>query len=144
MDNQKDESLAQGHPKFDEAVKKVTEEIMAMSDEEFNAELEKHEDGDIAQFLLETGAIKLIMEELKERDKMDNPAIEVIKSRIEKLNYERAQNDDFINNYQDSVDRRKLNNTEIYKEIKSLITALEILQAADATGLSDDAKRDPA
>lgn len=68
-DKEIDESLAQGHPKFDEAVRKVCEELCAMPEEEFYAELEKHKDGDIAQILRETGAITYIMEDFKNKQK---------------------------------------------------------------------------
>lgn len=39
--------------KFHKAVKEVADTLMAMSDEEFAAELEKHKDGDITRILQE-------------------------------------------------------------------------------------------
>jgi hypothetical protein len=42
---------------FQKAVKEVTESILSMSKEEFEQALADHCDGDIAQMLLETGAL---------------------------------------------------------------------------------------
>ena len=40
-----------------DAIKKVSEELSAMPDKEFFAELEKHKDGDIAKILIEANTI---------------------------------------------------------------------------------------
>lgn len=48
-----------------EAAKKVCNELLAMSPEELKAEIEAHKDGDFARMLLESGAIDLMMEDMK-------------------------------------------------------------------------------
>lgn len=44
--------------KFSEAVKEVYKKISALSQEEFDEELKKHEGGDIARILIETKALQ--------------------------------------------------------------------------------------
>lgn len=46
--------------KLDNAIKKVTQELMTMPREEFMAELEKHRNGDIARILLYSGAVEVM------------------------------------------------------------------------------------
>jgi hypothetical protein len=128
MSEEKDESLAQGHPKFDEAVDEVVKEILAMTQEEFDAELEKHKDGDIAQFLMETGAINYIMEDInKRKKKMDNSATYLIERRIKELEFTVVRADAEIGTHNDiiaSYEKRKL---EVTKEIEELREALTML-----------------
>ncbi len=130
--SEKDESLAQGHPKFNDAVKKVSEEIRAMSDEEFYAELEKHEDGDITQFLLETGAINYIMQDLKEREKkMNNQAIYLLKQEIETLEHRSESNSACIGTYLDHIAIYTKENQDIENTMKELKESLAILQTEE-------------
>ncbi len=45
--------------KFYEAIKSVSEDLCSLSKSDFDKELESHKDGDIARFLLETGALEV-------------------------------------------------------------------------------------
>jgi len=58
-------------PETKEAIKRVFEKLMALSKEEFYAELEKHKDGDIAQILIKSGAIDIIINEWKEKEEKE-------------------------------------------------------------------------
>jgi len=49
------------------AFEDVRKEIEEMGEEEFKKMLKEHENGDFAIMLRETGAIKIIMEEMKKR-----------------------------------------------------------------------------
>lgn len=44
--------------KMKKAIEKVFEELSDMSKEEFKREFEKHKSGDIAEIILETGALR--------------------------------------------------------------------------------------
>jgi len=57
-----------------DALKIVVEEISKMNDDEFEAELENHADGDIANALLETGALENIDRAILFR-KFDRPVL---------------------------------------------------------------------
>jgi hypothetical protein len=67
------EEIPQWKKDYYEAIHEVAKELMAMPQEEFDKMLAEHEMGDIGQFLLETGAINLIMGDIKNKQKeMEN------------------------------------------------------------------------
>lgn len=56
---------------YEEALDKTFKRLMAMTQEEFEAELEKHKDGPWARMLRETGADKILADEFNTRSKTD-------------------------------------------------------------------------
>ena len=51
--------------KLNQALNEVANDIMKLSKEEFDRELENHADGDIAKIMLESGALEVSEIELK-------------------------------------------------------------------------------
>jgi hypothetical protein len=76
--------------KMNKALDKIFKEIDAMSDEEFKVMIEKHKNGDIAKMLVYSGAMDVIMEDLKERSKNEMKRkvkiIPLTRKNCEKLN----------------------------------------------------------
>ena len=57
-------------PETKKAIKKVFERLSKLSPEEVHREIEKHGDGDIANILLESGAIDYIQKDLKHNNSL--------------------------------------------------------------------------